>query len=113
VDDAYRRTGRAMYTVESHVTHEVEAKAFELLYVLTRVLSVDDKRVHFFHGLHRRRDDALVATGELMYLHVDSNAGKAALMDPVVRAKLEEVRTAQSGLAPPAQAGRHVGMPRS
>ena len=113
VDDAYRRSGRALYNVESHVTHGAEAKVLEPLYVLTRLLSVDDKRVHLFHALHRRRDDALVATGEQMYLHVDTNAGKASLMDAVVREKLEKVRASQSGLAPPAQAGRHVGLPRT
>jgi carnitine 3-dehydrogenase len=112
VDDAYRRSGRAMYTVESHVTHGAEAKALEPLYVLTRVLGVDEKRVHLFHALHRRRDETLVATGEQMYLHVDTNAGKAALMDSAVRAKLEEIRTRQAGLAPPAQQGRRVGMSR-
>jgi carnitine 3-dehydrogenase len=110
VDDAYRRSGRALYTVESHVTHAGEAKALEPLYVLTRLLAVDDKRVHLFHALHRRRDDALVATGEQMYLHVDSNAGKAALMDSAVRAKLEKIRASQAGLAPPAQQGRRVAM---
>jgi carnitine 3-dehydrogenase len=113
VDDAYRRSGRAMYTVESHVTHGAEAKLLEPLYVLTRLLAVDDKRVHIFHSLHRQRDDVLVATGEQMYLHVDTNAGKAALMDSAVREKLEKIRAAQSGLAPAAQAGRHVGMPRT
>ena len=113
VDDAYRRSGRAMYTVESHVTHGAEAKLLDPLYVLTRLLAVDDKRVHLFHALHRQRDDVLVATGEQMYLHVDTNAGKAALMDSAVREKLEKIRAAQSGLAPPAKAGRHVGMPRT
>jgi len=113
VDDAYRKSGRALYTVESHVTHGAEAKLFEPLYVLTRLLAVDDKRVHLFHALHRRRDDVLVATGEQMYLHVDTNAGKAALMDSAVREKLEKIRAAQSGLAPPPQAGRHVGLPRT
>jgi carnitine 3-dehydrogenase len=110
VDDAYRRSGRALYTVESHVTHGAEAKALERLYVLTRILGVDDKRVHLFHALHRRRDDALVATGEQMYLHVDSSAGKAAPLDAAVRAKLEKIRASQAGLAPPAQQGRRVGM---
>ena len=47
VDDAYRKSGRALYTVESHVTHGAEAKLLEPLYVLTRLLAVDDKRVHF------------------------------------------------------------------
>ena len=113
VDDAYRRSGRAMYTVESHVTHGAEAKALESLYVVTRLLGVDDKRVHLFHALHRRRDDALVATGEQMYLHVDTGAGKAAPMDSGVREKLEKIRAGQAGLAPPAQQGRCVAMPAS
>ena len=113
VDDTYRKSGRALYTVESHVTHGAEAKLLEPLYVLTRLLAVDDKRVHLFHALHRRRDDVLVATGEQMYLHVDTNAGKAALMDFAVREKLVKIRAAQSRLAPPAQAGRHVGLPRT
>ena len=37
----------------SHVTHEAEARALEPLYVTTRVLEVDDKRVRLFHSLHR------------------------------------------------------------
>ena len=113
VDDAYRASGRALYTVESHVTHSAEAKPLEPLYVLTRVLSVDDKRVRVFNALHRTRDDAVVATGEQMYLHVDTRAGKAASMDAAVREKLDKVHASQSGLEPPAQAGRHIGMPRS
>jgi carnitine 3-dehydrogenase len=113
VDDAYRRSGRAMFTVESHVTHGAEAKLLEPLYVLTRLLAVDDKRVHLFHALHRQRDDVLVATGEQMYLHVDTGAGKASVMDPTVREKLEKIRATQSALELPAQAGRHVGKPRS
>jgi carnitine 3-dehydrogenase len=113
VDDSYRRSGRAMFTVESHVTHGAEAKLLEPLYVLTRLLAVDDKRVHLFHALHRQRDDVLVATGEQMYLHVDTSAGKVSLMDSSVREKLEKIRAAQSVLEPPAQAGRHVGKPRS
>jgi carnitine 3-dehydrogenase len=113
VDDAYRASGRALYTVESHVTHNAEAKPLEPLYVLTRVVNVDDKRVHVFNALHRTRDDVLVATGEQMYVHVDTRAGKATSMDAAVREKLGKVHASQSGLAPPAQAGRHIGMPRS
>jgi carnitine 3-dehydrogenase len=112
VDDAYRRSGRAFYTVESHVTHAAEAKALEPLYVTTRLLSVDDKRVQVFQELHRKRDDALVATAEQLYLHVDSKAGKASPMDSVLREKLEKIRATQSGSAVPAQVGRHVGAPR-
>jgi carnitine 3-dehydrogenase len=112
VDDAYRKTGRAMYTVETHVTHAAEAKVLEGLYVTTQLLSVDDKRVHLFHALCRGRDDVVVATGEQIYLHVDTAAGKAAAMDPQVHSKLDAIRAAHARLPAPEQKGRHVGMPR-
>jgi len=104
VDDEYRRSGRALFTVESHVVHKAEAKAMEPLYVTTRVLELDDKRVRLFHSLHRRRDEVLVATAEQVYLHV--NHGKAAPMDAGLHGALERVRGAHARLPAPAQAGR-------
>lgn len=106
VDDAYRRSGRAFYTVETHVLHQAEARALEPLYVLTRVLEVDDKRLRVFNALHRRRDDVQVATAEQLYLHVTSAAGKASPMDGGVRARLAALEAAQAGLPAPAEAGR-------
>jgi carnitine 3-dehydrogenase len=111
VDAAYRDTGRVFYTVESHVKHLGEAKAGEPLYVTTQVLGLDDKRLHVFHRLHRGRDDAVIATGEQMYLHVDTAAAKASTMDRGVHAKLESIRKAQAGLARPREAGRSIGRP--
>jgi carnitine 3-dehydrogenase len=113
VDDSYRKSGRAMYTVETHVSHLNEAKALEGLYVTTQLLSVDDKRVHLFHRLRRTRDDVIVATGEQIYLHVNTQVGKAAPMDAQVHTKLDAVRAAHAELAVPEQKGRHVGMPRN
>jgi carnitine 3-dehydrogenase len=104
VDDAYRKSGRALFTVETHVTHQAEAKALEALYVNTRVLELDDKRVRLFHALHRKRDDVLVATAEQVYLHV--SGGKAAPMEPAVREMLAQALAAQASLPAPAQAGR-------
>ena len=99
IDDAYRRSGRALYTVESHVTHQAEARALEPIYVTSRVLEVDDKRLRLFHVLHRRRDDAQVATAEQLYLHVDTRAGKAAPLDAAVRERLAALAAAQAHLA--------------
>ena len=97
VDESYRRTGRAMYTVETHVVHKAEARALEPLYVTTRVLETDDKRVRLLHELHRTRDDALVATAEQVYLHVSTPPGKASAMDAAVRSRLAAIQAAQSG----------------
>jgi len=109
VDDDYRRSGRMFYTVESHVRHLAEVKVSEPIYVNTQILKLDDKRLHVFHELRRLTDDALIATGEQMHLHVDTAAAKASSMDKAVHAKLAAFARAQAGLAPPAGAGRHVG----
>jgi carnitine 3-dehydrogenase len=113
IDDAYRKSGRAMYTVETHVSHLAEAKVLEELYVTTQLLSVDAKRVHLFHHLRRSRDDVNVATGEQIYIHVDSAAGKASSMDGEVRSKLDAIHATHARLPLPQQKGRYVGMPRN
>jgi carnitine 3-dehydrogenase len=94
VDAAYRSSGRALYTVESRVTHKAEARVLEALYVSTRVLEVDEKRVRLAHTLSRRSDDALVATAEQAYVHVSAPPGKASPMDPGVRRRLAELKGA-------------------
>ena len=113
VDDAYRESGRALYTLETHVTHSSEAAALEPLYVTTQILGLDDKRVHLFHSLHRRRDDRLVATGEQLYLHVNRAAPKASPMDAAVRQRLENLRAAHASIAQPARSARHLSLSRS
>jgi carnitine 3-dehydrogenase len=94
IDAAYRRSGRALYTAESRVVHKAEARSQERLYVMSRLLEVDDKRVRLFHGLHRTRDDALVATAEQLYLHVDTEAAKVVPMEAAVRERLAAIQAA-------------------
>ncbi len=113
VDAAYRQAGRMFFTVETHVVHQREVKVNEPLYVSTQILGVDDKRLHVFHRMHRRADDAVVATGEQMHLHVDTVAGRAAPIAPNVRAQLEQMHDAQSALPVPAEAGRRIGQARA
>jgi carnitine 3-dehydrogenase len=112
VDDGYRKSGRALYTVETHVTHLAEAKVLDGLYVTTQLLSVDDKRVHLFHTLRRTRDDVVVATGEQIYVHVNTALGKTSPMDAAVFSKLAAIRDEHESLPAPRQKGRHVGMAR-
>jgi carnitine 3-dehydrogenase len=109
IDEAYRKTGRMFYTVESHVKHLAEAKVGELLYATTQVLGVDDKRLHVFHRLHRRRDEVLIATGEQMHLHVDTKAAKTASMDAPTRGKLDALRQAHAALPMPSDAAKLMG----
>ena len=110
IDEAFRNEHRRMfYTVESHVRHLGEAKVGEPLYVTTQILSVDDKRLHVFHHLHRAADDALIATGEQMHLFVDTAAAKATSMQASLRAKLDALRQPHAHLSAPREAGQPVG----
>jgi carnitine 3-dehydrogenase len=113
VDDAYRASGRALYTVETHITHKAEAVALEPLYVTTQILGLDDKRVHLLHNLYRRRDERLVASAEQLYLHVNRAAAKAAPMDAELHARLESIRAAQASVGQPAGSVRHLSLSRS
>jgi len=109
IDDAFRKGGRMFYTAESHVKHSGEAKAGEPLYATTQVLAVDDKRLHVFHRLYRKRDDALIATGEQMHLYVDTTKPAAIVIEPALRARLEAIRQAHASLPVPPEAGQPVG----
>ena len=109
LDEAYRHKGRMFYTAESHVRHLGEAKVNEPLYVTTQVLALDEKRFHMFHRLYRGGDNALIATGEQVHLHVDTAAAKATPMDRNLRTKLDSLRQAHAALPVPEEAGKPVG----
>jgi carnitine 3-dehydrogenase len=113
IDEGYRKSGRAMYTAETHVTHLAEAKALEGLYVTTQLLGLDDKKVHLFHSLRRTRDDVVVSTAEQIYVHVNTAAVKASPMDGAVFSKLAGIRDDHERLPSPRQKGRYVGMART
>jgi carnitine 3-dehydrogenase len=119
VDEAYRASGRMYFSVESHVRHLGEAREGETLYVTTQLLDLDEKRLHVLHRLHRGRDDALIATGEQMHLHVHTGAvhtgavhtgaAKACPVDAVVGKRLEAIMRDQARLPRPPEAGRSIG----
>jgi carnitine 3-dehydrogenase len=109
VDDASRKRGRMFYTAESHAKHFGEAKVGEPLYATTQLLEVDDKRLHVFHRLYRRRDQAQIATGEQMHLYVDTTQPKTVAMEPALRTRLDALKKAHAELPRPQEAGLAVG----
>jgi len=52
--------------------------------------------VRVLHALHRTRDEGIVATAELLYLHVGTQEGRVAPMDSEVRARLAAVQAGTS-----------------
>ncbi|MDP8986547.1 MAG: 3-hydroxyacyl-CoA dehydrogenase NAD-binding domain-containing protein [Pseudomonadota bacterium] len=108
IDEAYRTAGRTFRTVDSHVKHLAEGTVGETLYVTTQLLNVEDERLHVFLQVHRGGDDALIATGEQVHLHIGTRTGKAVPLDVATRETFEAIRRVHATLPGP-QAGEAVG----
>ncbi|PSK91378.1 acyl-CoA thioester hydrolase [Murinocardiopsis flavida] len=77
LDTGYReRTGCSLYTVEAHIRYLREVPVDAEVAVRTVVLEVGAKKVRFCHEM--RLGTTLVATEELLALHVDQHAGRSA-----------------------------------
>ena len=111
MDRAYREhTKTSVYTLESHINFLDEVGEGAPLAVTTQVLGLDDKRLHLFHTMRRGDDGRLVATYELVALHVDMAGPRAAPFAGAVLARLRGIETEHAGLPAPKQAGRSIGL---
>ena len=108
LSEAYRMdTGRAMYTVESHIRYLAEAVRGDVIEAVSLLVSADAKRLRVHTGL-RRDDGVLVATGEYLYLHVDQAGGSVTAMPPDRWAAVNALLSAHAALDRPGHLGRGV-----
>ncbi|MFF3713909.1 thioesterase family protein [Streptomyces phaeochromogenes] len=112
MDAMYRAdSGCSLYTVESHIRYLRDVPEGAHLGVRTRVLGAGGKKAHFTHEMYvldaaqaaPDEDAAVVATSELLALHVDQKAGRAIPFPEGVRDRLAPLVEAA-----PAWAGRSV-----
>ena len=109
IDEAYRAAGRMFFTVETHIVHKAEALVNQSLHLTTQVLMVGDKRLQLFSRLYRNSDLQLLATGEQMFVHVDTQRRESCALPTEVRAALEAYATAHARLPDPPERGRAIG----
>ncbi len=108
LSEAYRRaTGRALYTVASHLRYLAECKLGDALAARSLLVSADPKRLRV-HTELVRPDGTVAATGEYLYLHVDEGAGGVMAMPAGRWAAVAALLAAQSELPRPAHLGRGV-----
>jgi carnitine 3-dehydrogenase len=112
IDEAYRASGRSLYTVETHLHHRREASEGEPLSLTLRLLDHDDKRVHLFQEMFHGSTGDLVASAEQMLVHVDMEAQRAAPLPPELQRRLGRILEAHRVLPVPATVGRPMGIRR-
>jgi acyl-CoA thioesterase FadM len=106
VDEAYRATGRSLYTAETHLHHLREARLGERLWLTLQVLGTDAKRLHIAHEMFNAAGDR-IATGEQLLLHVDTRAAKVTPFPEELAGRLRRIAAAHAELPVPDYVG-HV-----
>lgn len=107
-DDYRRREARSVYTLESHICYLMGIGEGEELVVRSQVLGADRKRVRLFHAMHHGEQGDLLATSDLMLLHVDTTAPRAMPFAPEIQTRLDRITGAHAELPHPARAGRSI-----
>ncbi len=102
------RTGRSMYTVESHIRYLAETGRGDRLTAASFLISADHKRLRV-HTALTRRDGTVVATGEHLYLHVDNERGRVMPMPADRWDAVAAALAAHAALARPGYLGRGIG----
>ncbi|MDR2984559.1 MAG: thioesterase family protein [Nocardiopsaceae bacterium] len=108
-EDYQARTGRAIYTVESHIRYLAESGGDDRLAAESFLVSADPKRLRV-HTALTRRDGTVVATGEHLYLHVDNELGRVIPMPSDQWGAVAATLAAHAALARPEYLGRGIGV---
>jgi acyl-CoA thioesterase FadM len=104
----YRQSHQAsMFTVETHIRFLAECSAGQTLTAATILVAADRKRLRLHSELYA--DGQLAATGESLYVHVDTTAGRSAPLPDDRRARVDAMRAAHAGLPRPSHLGRGIG----
>ena len=111
LDQNYLNSGHSIFTVETHIRHLDEGKPGSNFFVKTRVLASDEKRIHLWHELFDEESENLLATGEHMLLHVNTQMGKSCVMQAPLLENCRTLTSRQQALPLPEASGRAIGLP--
>ncbi len=106
-----KRTGCSVFALETHVTYFAEMKCGEHMQFATQLLDHDAKRIHFFHYLYDDSGERLMATTELLLMHMLVGRGSTTF-PAAVKQRLQEVSRAHAMLPRHEAVGRPVGIRR-
>jgi acyl-CoA thioester hydrolase len=114
MDADYRnRTQNTLYTLEMHTHFLHEVKKSDSVFVNIRLLGTDQKRIHAAFDIVRDVDAVVVASSELMLLHVHQGETPASAPFPPEIASAVAKLAAATASAPEVGPGsRRMELPR-
>lgn len=112
IDDAYRAGGKSTFAVEHHICYLREVHAGAELRCATRLADHDDKRMHVWSEMTNVTGGYLAATLEMMAVHVDLAARRAAPFPEPIQVALARLLADHARLPRPPDLGRSIGIRR-
>jgi acyl-CoA thioester hydrolase len=115
LDATYRtRTHCTLYTVEMHIHYLHEVRQTDTVTVALRICGVDHKRIHAAFELARAGQPDIVATAEVMMLHVRQQGQQVSTVSfpAEVSAALADLQAASTGLAAAGPGSRRMELPQ-
>ena len=110
MDDRHREESNcSTFTLELHVNYLREIMEGESFLMHTTLLGVDAKRLHLFHEMFHAETGELVATNEIMFIHVDMNKRRSSPFPEHILAHLQEIAAVHASLPRHPNAGRSIG----
>ncbi len=107
-----RETRTSVYTVEAHINYLAEVGEGEPLDIETQLLGHDAKRLALFHTMRRGPGGPVLATTELMVIHIDKTTMKTTPFHPGPAARIAAIAAQHAGLPFPKFAGRKITIPQ-
>lgn len=109
LDEQYRtKKNVSAFTVEAHIRYLEQGELGEPLHVSTVLTDCATKKARLFHTMRRGAHGAVLATEEVLLLHVDTATQRVRPFDPAVARKLQELAAEHSREERPADLGRSI-----
>ena len=103
---------KSLFAVEAHLSYVREIGPDDTVVVDNQILDHDLKRLRLFQTLIHAEKGYVVATREMMQLHIDMETRKTAPFPDDILARIIACAAAQATLPLPKQAGRSIAIPR-
>ncbi|OMH30276.1 thioesterase family protein [Motiliproteus sp. MSK22-1] len=105
-----KKHNHSAFVVDMNVTYKREVQVDAPLHFTTQLLEYSDKKLRIFHQMFHETEGFLVATNELLLVHVDLNSRKSCEFPSQVLARLDEIADHHQSLELSEQVGRILGL---
>jgi acyl-CoA thioester hydrolase len=105
-----RQHACSTFALQSQLHFQREVKVGDKLRFESRLINVDNKRIHFYQEMFHAEAGYLAATYESLSVHMDMNLRRSAPMPDVLYQRMQDVLAAHKALPQPWQVGHLFGV---